>query len=265
MSRIILFPFSMESSQSDARIQERIEELLPDVDCFRVYPNRNYRPTRGDVIVGWGAGDRPDWHGRVPAGVAYLNPPTAVMKCVNKTASFRAFAAAGVRCVPFTTSRTEAAAWAQEGHRVMARNLTEGRDGEGAQVLNTIEEVRDSGAGLFTLFIPKAAEYRVHVFNGNIIGVQQRTRRDGATITNHHIRTSSNGWGLTRSWDVSVSAELRNNAVSAVAALGLQFGAVDVGVDRFGRDFVFEVNSAPEVLGEGVNRYANAIVAQHAA
>ncbi len=265
MSRIILFPFSMESSQSDARIQERIEELLPDVDCFRVYPNRNYRPAVTDVIVGWGAGDRPDWHGRVPASTIWLNKPSAVMKCVNKTASFRAFAAAGVRCVPFTTSRTEAGTWAQEGHRVMARNLTEGRDGEGAQVLNTIEEVRDSGAGLFTLFIPKAAEYRVHVFNDEVIGVQQRARRDGATITNHHIRTSGNGWGLTRNWDVTIPTNMRDSARLAVSSLGLQFGAVDIGVDRFGRDFVFEVNSAPEVLGEGVNRYANAIVAQHAA
>jgi glutathione synthase/RimK-type ligase-like ATP-grasp enzyme len=260
--RVILFPYNMETVQSDARIQERIEELRPDLDCIRVYPNRAYRPTAGDLIVGWGAGDPAAWYERA-ARLRYLNKPSAVAQCVSKITTLRRLAAGNVTgIVPWAVRRAEALTWAREGYRVMARTMTEGRDGEGAQILNTPEEVTASDAPLYTMFIPKAAEYRVHVFDDAIIGKQLRVRRDDAQITNQHIRTSANGWGLTRDWDVEIPALILEDSRRAVASLGLTFGAVDIGVDRWGRHFVFEVNSAPEVLGPGVDRYARAILAQ---
>lgn len=259
--RIIVFPFNMQSSKSDARIQERIEELLPDIDCIRVYPDRNYRPTAGDLIVGWGAGNPPAWRARVPVDARWINRPNEIARCVDKITTLRILTEARVRVVPWTRDKRLALDDIQEGYRVVARALTEGRDGEGASILSTVEEVEASNAPLYTVYIPKTAEYRVHVFNDAVLGVQKRVRADGKQITNRHIRTSSNGWGLTRDWNVQVPEELKQNAVLAVRSLGLTFGACDIGVDRFGRDFIFEVNSAPEVLGAGVDLYARAIIA----
>ena len=102
--RVILFPYNMETVQSDARIQERIEELRPELDCIRVYPNRAYRPTAGDLIVGWGAGDPAAWHERA-ARLRYLNKPAAVARCVSKITTLQRLNNNGVTTIPWTQAR----------------------------------------------------------------------------------------------------------------------------------------------------------------
>jgi glutathione synthase/RimK-type ligase-like ATP-grasp enzyme len=60
--------------------------------------------------------------------------------------------------------------------------------------------------------------------------------------------------------DVSPPAEALDIAVKAVAALGLDFGAVDVAWnEHYNKCVVFEVNTAPGLYGHTLDVYVNAI------
>ena len=68
----------------------------------------------------------------------------------------------------------------------------------------------------------------------------------GYTDSTTWVRSRQSGWNV--SYDgVSTSEEMRSLAKSAVAALGLDFGAVDLGVTEEGRVVVLEVNTAPSL------------------
>lgn len=58
---------------------------------------------------------------------------------------------------------------------------------------------------------------------------------------------------------VVVSDETKAEAVKAVAALGLDFGAVDIVIDREGKPVILEVNTAPGIQGTTLTNYKRAI------
>ena len=78
------------------------------------------------------------------------------------------------------------------------------------------------------------------------------------TGPNTGIRNHSNGYIYARV-NVDVPPLLLSSSLSAVNLLGLDFGAVDVGYrERDGKVFVFEVNTAPGLVGTTLDKYANA-------
>ena len=90
---------------------------------------------------------------------------------------------------------------------------------------------------LYVKYIKKKAEYRIHVFNGKIIDIQQKRKRHEAIEINFQIRSHNNGW-----------------------VLGLDFGAVDIiWNEKQQQGYVLEVNTAPGLEGETIINYANAI------
>ena len=111
------------------------------------------------------------------------------------------------------------------------------------------------------------SEYRVHVFQGAVIrlGVRVKAREDA----HPWIRSYDAGWRLSYGNEGNRSEVIlravRDVGKRAVVALGLDFGAVDVGWDGSGRTtngvIVFEVNSAPGLDGGTLEKYAVAIKA----
>ncbi len=101
-------------------------------------------------------------------------------------------------------------------------------------------------------------EYRVHIFNGKSIKAGVKGPRDGVVTPNAWIRSYDAGWGIHYS-GFSSTKKMRALAVKAVEALGLQFGAVDLGKRDDGTLIVLEVNRAPGLDGGTVNSYATAI------
>lgn len=96
--------------------------------------------------------------------------------------------------------------------------------------------------------------------NGFVICVQQKRKESEAeqTADQKLIRNRSNGWVFTRNDIDPLPQDALTQAVNAVAALGLDFGAVDLVI---GRDdelaYVLEVNTAPGLEGTTVQDYAN--------
>lgn len=105
-------------------------------------------------------------------------------------------------------------------------------------------------------------EFRVHSFLGKSIRAGVKAIRDGFTAqtASTWVRSWDGGWWIRYDGD-SVRNVHRDIAHRAVAALGLQFGAVDIGERADGSLVVLEVNRAPGVEGGSLAAYEKAITA----
>lgn len=109
-------------------------------------------------------------------------------------------------------------------------------------------------------------EWRVHVFNGASIRVGRKEKgNDETAAANAHpwIRSLSTGWKLNYGATLKGHPQaetIRAQAKAAVAALGLNFGAVDTYVTPAGQAGVFEVNTSPSISNDNTaGAYALAI------
>jgi hypothetical protein len=115
----------------------------------------------------------------------------------------------------------------------------------------------------FTKKVQIVEEYRLHMFKGRSIRAGVKKLRDGFTVgrnASEWIRSYDGGWRIVYDGFESKKA-MREIAAKAVEALGLDFGAVDVGKLADGTYIVLEVNRAPGLEGGTVNAYVNAITA----
>lgn len=106
-------------------------------------------------------------------------------------------------------------------------------------------------------------EYRIHSFNGKSIRAGIKDLRDGFTFdgmqkASKWIRSWDGGWRIKYD-GVSSRQKHRDLAHAAVKALGLTFGAVDIGERADGSLCVLEVNRAPGLEGGTIDKYAEAI------
>lgn len=101
-------------------------------------------------------------------------------------------------------------------------------------------------------------EYRVHSFLGHSIRSGVKIPRAGVESPHSWIRSWDGGWMI--SYDGQTCRQRhRDLAHAAVAALGLDFGAVDIGERADQSLVVFEVNRAPGLMGGTISAYAAAI------
>jgi Fe-S cluster assembly iron-binding protein IscA len=97
------------------------------------------------------------------------------------------------------------------------------------------------------------------VFKGSVIDFVQKKLKSGFT-PKPYIRSHDNGWVFCRE-GVELPSKVKEAAIEAVAALNLDFGAVDLAISKKGSVCVFEVNTAPGIEGTTVTNYAKAISA----
>ena len=102
-------------------------------------------------------------------------------------------------------------------------------------------------------WIEKEREYRVHVFGGKVIRVARKVPHGEAKIWNNenaHFKYELK----------TLPIGLKTLAVRAVEALGYDFGAVDIIMDKNKKLYVLEVNSAPGLDNpRTLEAYVNAI------
>jgi hypothetical protein len=142
-----------------------------------------------------------------------------------------------------------------------------------------------------------ADEYRLHVFQGVVINAQRKTERknlkeaftsqhaeriknnaakknltlDEATINhvlgdiggrqghaNQIIKSNTKGWKFSQIKLTNVKKNLKEIAITAVAAVGLDFAAVDCVMLEDGRAAIIELNTGPGLEGTSFEAYAKA-------
>ena len=118
---------------------------------------------------------------------------------------------------------------------------------DGGNIEGLLEEKNRSYA---VRFIPAKYEYRIHVILGDVV---RKFLKVGGE--NSDIKSSYFGWEyqLLERTTINVACEL---SIKAVAALGLDFGGVDVIKTLDERYIVLEVNSAPALNTNTLAVYA---------
>lgn len=255
-TRPVVWPYTIASSSG--------LHLADHLNVKRVRSNGRYRPREGDLVINWGNSTLPIWWSQRAARNMF-NLPQYVNAASNKTATFERLYNADVPTPEFTTRIEEARAWFENPaygkklNAVLCRTLTRANSGRGIVLATKPEEV--VAAPLYTRYKPKAEEYRIHIWNGAIVDVQQKRKRNGFETNeggNRYIRNHPNGWVFCRD-DVNAPSEVLDFSLAAVSALGLDFGAVDVGWHpEFGVG-VYEVNTAPGIEGQTLINYSNQV------
>jgi hypothetical protein len=233
--------------QSARLLRDALRAIGFDVGIRRPH---KYRKSASRLIINWGNSSA--GHGAGPWGLpAYvLNAPGAIATACDKRATLAEFDRAGVSCPEWTTDPERARElWGAD--RTLSRLQLRGRGGAG------IVPGIVPGARLFVRHYRKRAEYRVHVFGGEVAIVQRKRRKNG-TPPGAIAWTHGAGYVFsTRLGDPP--ADLETVAIGAVAALGLDFGAVDI-IDHGGRAIVLETNTAPGLSPSTASAYASALI-----
>ncbi len=245
MGQLKIYPYKIGSESARA--------LARALGVKRIIPEGSYRPTERTMVINWGSSSFHFNHSNV------LNKPAAVAIAANKLSTLSKLRATGVPVPDFTTSHAEAMDWLDDDYRVLVRNTLTGHSGAGIQVIRPGDTL-PYGAPLYTRYTRKDSEYRVHVFKGSVIDYSEKRKRNGGeavgTSDSNLIRNHSNGWVFCRD-GVYLSDMVRAVAIKAVAALGLDFGALDI-IVRGDKCYVLEVNTAPGVEGTTLQKYVEA-------
>jgi len=230
---------------------------------------RKYGETRyvspHKVVINWGCSELPERFSRC----IVVNKPESVSIASNKlsffnTASLRASQGLTAPRVPeHTESLEEALGWVSEGNTVFARTLLRANSGRGIQVMRNLDD--RFVAPLYTKYVKKNSEYRVHVIGGEVVQVDRKARRlnvpDGQV--NWQIRNLNGGFIFER--DVGAPEDVSRQAIYAVQMCGLDFGAVDVIFNtHYDLAYVLEVNTAPGLEGITLENYAQNFLRRYA-
>lgn len=260
--RTVIYPYKMGSQSA--------KNLARELDALRVYPDRTYRPRETDLIINWGNSHNPNWLERI-GGATFLNRPEHVRVASNKLRTFQALENAGISIPSFTTDREVALDYPT----VYVRHDLNSHSGGGIEFIRNNIRGSCSSCGtscascvqtelphaeLYVKGIEARAEYRIHVFNGNVISYakKRRERGDEPTEEQNKIRSHNNGWIFTRE-NLRRLERVEELAINAVRALNLDFGGVDIVRDEDGDVYVLEVNTACGLEGETLLSYVNAI------
>ncbi len=187
---------------------------------------------------------------------------SVTQRTLNKVEQFERFQTNQISCPRFATSSDEAKRIGCKS--LFARTLINSTNGRGIVEFNS-EDEHYPRAPLYTEYIPKKAEYRFHVFGDKVIDVQEKRKKRGFTEhgeneRNTRVRNMLNGYVYCRD-GITIPDGAADLAVRAVAAVGYQYGAVDVIYnEKRNQCYVLEVNSRPGIINSTRESYANAII-----
>lgn len=252
-----IYPYQMYSAS--------VHGIRKAVDGIRVIKTKdsNYQHRPNRLIINWGSSSASLTSHQRNGPV--LNPTSAVKLCANKERFFNTIN--GRATVPeFTNDPGQARTWAAEGV-VVARATLNGHSGEGI-IFSDEDPDFYNKAPFFTKYIPKLKEFRVHIWDGEILDTQQKKLRsedeNGNPVdkdnVNWRVRSYSNGFIFARN-DLQVPRCVHEEALSAFRAIpNLTFGAFDViWQKKNNQAYVLECNTAPGLEGTTLDRYAERI------
>lgn len=220
--------------------------------------NSKFKGAAQKRIVNWGSSVLSDEAKKCRV----LNNEEAVRTAGDKLAFFTRMGASKLEdtCVPFTEDIGVVKAWLADGIEVVARKKLKAHSGEGIELFKQGELI--PVAPLYTMYIPKKQEYRVHVVRGKVIDIQRKARKKEVADekVNWKVRNIAGGFIYARDFaPEDLPRDLENKALAAVEACGLDFGAVDIIYnDKQKRSYVLEINTAPGLQGTTLDAYVQA-------
>ena len=248
--RVILVPYK-KGSRSCKELQNALR--IDGLKCYRKNPTGNFKSKQNDLVVYWGGNHNiDDWD----SDSLNYNRRDAN----NKLSCLQTLTEDGLPTVPWTADNTLALQWFTDQQKTLvARTLLTSHSGKGIIICDPKERGLVY-APLYTQYIKKTYECRVHVFNGQVIDAQiKRKVADYEGERNTAVRNIHTGWVYCRE-DFVLAVPAANLAVAAVAAVGLNFGAVDLIYNQhYNQFYILEINTAPGLEGTTLINYKEAI------
>jgi glutathione synthase/RimK-type ligase-like ATP-grasp enzyme len=212
------------------------------------------RPTH---LIRWGSSSRVPLRPRNPP----INGLGAVSRASDKLGSIEHFLERNIPCPPIIT--TEQARYSLDfpilGRRV---NHTQGNDIilclQRSDVMRALELPDDTRPQFFTRYIPTSREFRVHVFDGEVIKISEKVLTEPDQLRSSWIRNVDNGYTFRnlRRIEQETQRSIEQISIRATQSLGLDFGAVDVILSDRGEGYVLEVNTGPSLSDNSLEIYA---------
>lgn len=197
------------------------------------------RVRSGDIWINWGSpynfGDYRQKY--VPQGLTLLNQAPFL----NKKSQLLTLASKNIPTL--TVSNTP-----KEGFIGRSLNHQGGDD-----LLNKY------GRDFYTKKEAFSREVRIHIYKGKSIHAGLKVPTPEA---HPWIRSYDAGWRIDYSRATDIAQSRRELAKKAISALGLDFGAVDIGVLQGDKALVIEVNTAPGIEGETLQAYVTQFLSE---
>lgn len=180
---------------------------------------------------------------------------------ISKDRQFQAFSQSGVACPKYSRPGDQVLDVLGNPKRIVCRALLNSSSGKGITIVERGQELPN--VPLYTEYIPKKKEFRVHVYNNRVIDyAEKRKRRDHQDTRDTQIRNLQNGYVFCRD-NIVLPNGILELAVQAVAAIDRTQGAVDIiWNEKQDKCFVLEVNSNPGMEGTTLKKYTEAIKEQ---
>lgn len=232
------------------------KDLAKALACKRIKTKgkSKFKPRPTSLVINWGCSNLPVNTG--PATV--FNAPANVALAANKLKTFQQIAE-HCRVVPWTQDPEVAKEWATKGKTVVARTILSGHSGAGIVLYEGEGEFPK--APLYTCYVPKDAEYRVHSFASGAAFVQRKARKAEVAEPNWKIRNLAGGFIYANDPENvgDIPPDVLEQAHAARAWLGLDFAAVDVLYNKKqNKAYVIEANCAPGLTGRTLEFYTEA-------
>lgn len=142
------------------------------------------------------------------------------------------------------------------GHVVMGRN----RHGSQGRDIVIYDGVPAQRHDLYTGYVPNTREYRLHVFQGDVIRVQGKYHDYPNLQTTPYIKNHAQGYRF-RAPNKELKPDRIEQSILAVQSLGLDFGAVDLLIGEDRNTYILEVNTAPSCSPLTATKYVEKFAA----
>lgn len=249
----VVFPYRQGSNSAKALAEALgIKQLKLEGSKFKGGADK--------IVVNWGSSNTTQEVEKCKV----INNPAAVKIASDKLEFFKAMDGK-VSIPPFTTDKAKAEEWVRAGKTVVVRETLKGSGGDGIVLLDSIvrfEDYNHARAKLYTQYVPKKSEWRIHVADNEVKDVQRKALASHMNPNNadFRIRNHNFGFNFVRGDNNTCPGSVKAEALKSVAILGLDFGAVDVIFNEH-RDkaYVLEINTAPGLEGQTVDTYKESI------
>lgn len=220
--------------------------------------NSKFNPHPEDVVINWGATAPGPMEG-LTLLEQWKNFYGRVRRASNKLLFLQLMREEGLDDIipAFWTSPDDIP---DEAFPVVCRTQLAGHSGAGIVISNNRSSLVP--APLYTQYIKKQAEYRIHVGmrDGVPVVIAQQRKARKLDVPDHavnwQVRNLAGGFVYVRQ-DVNAGPTVTDAAKVAIAASGLDFGAVDViWNESQERAYVLEINTAPGLEGQTIGDYA---------
>jgi len=249
MSRIRLNPYAISKSAKALSRYLGIKRLKITKSGSRS-PGSRFVGKNTDVVINWGNGK-----GNI-GNARQINKLYNVQLAANKLRALEALQASGVSTPTFGIGKEEFST----SELLYGRSELWGHSGKGIYV-GTKDEIPD--CPLYVQAIEKVAEYRAIVVGDKVVDFKKKKKRntpEGEEQIQHdeYIWNLSGGYIFARNnFDKPSGAD--SISISAVEALGLDFGAVDLIEDADGKLYVLEINTAFGLEGTTIELVGDAL------